>query len=309
MRTLEEAFERDRALVWGIGGSGDIVGAIPTARLLESHGVETILGGVAWEPAPDDPTIGPRPMEEIDGLDRINETVGWATESTRTADGVRFSESRVAESIDDRVILIDSSKGIDPMIEGIRAACHDLAIDLVIGTDSGGDALARGDEPGLQSPVSDAMGLITLEALELPTALGVFGFGSDGELSIDELNAGIARAAVRNGLLGAWGITRRTRTEMETVLESVKTEASRLPVEAAKGAAGRRTIRSGNRSLLLTPTSTVTFYFDPSAVAATSELVEPVRGSDDIESIVEAFEARGVTTEYGLEAERLRNEE
>lgn len=309
MRTLEEAFDRDRALVWGIGGSGDIVGAIPTARLLETHGVETVLGGVAWEPAPDDPIVGPRPMEEIDGVDRITETVGWASGKTRTVEGGYFSESRVADAIDEQVLLIDSSKGIEPMIGGLRAACEALDIDLVIGTDSGGDALARGDEPGLRSPVSDAMGLVTLEALEVPTALGVFGFGSDGELSIDELNAGIARAAARDGLLGAWGLTPRTRAEMESILESVQTEASRLPVEAAKGAAGHRTIRSGNRSLQLTPTSTVTFYFDPSVVAATSALVDPIRRSNGIEGIVEAFEAKGLTTEYKLEAERLRTVE
>jgi len=307
MHTLEEAFEYDRALVWGIGGSGDVVGAIPTARLLEAHGVEAVLGGVAWEPAPEDPIVGPRPFEGVTGLDRLTETVGWATPETTTIDGVPFSESRVADVLDDRVILIDASKGIRPMVEGIEAACERLDIDLVIGTDSGGDALARGDEPGLQSPVSDAMGLVTLEALAVETALGVFGFGSDGELTIEELNAGIARAAERDGLLGAWGLTPRIRDEMEAVLETVQTEASRLPVEAARGAIGPRDIRSGNRSLELTPTSMITFYFRPESVAESSTLVEPVRDAAGIEDIVETFVDRGLTTEYELETGRLEN--
>jgi hypothetical protein len=307
MQTLEEAFDHDRALVWGIGGSGDVVGTIPTARLLESHGVEVVLGGVAWEPAPEDPIVGPRPFEGVTGLDHVTETVGWATPETQTIDDVPFSESRVADALDERVILIDSSKGIEPMIDGLEAACEQLDLDLVVGTDSGGDALARGNEPGLQSPVSDAMGLVTLEALAVESILGVFGFGSDGELSIDELNGGIARAAERDGLLGAWGITPRIRTEMEAVLETVRTEASRLPVEAARGSLGPREIRSGNRSVELTPASTITYYFRPEAVAATSTLVDPIRDAVGIEKIVEAFADRGLTTEYDLEVGRLEN--
>ena len=309
METLEAAFECDRALVWGIGGSGDVVGAIPTARLLDDHGVQTILGGVAWEPAPADPIVGPRPFDEIEGLDRISDTVGWAGPATRTVDDTVFSESKVAETLDERVVLIDSSAGIDPMVDGLTTACDRLDVDLVIGTDSGGDALASGDEPGLRSPVSDAMGLVTLERLPVETALGVIGYGSDGELSIDELDAGISRAAERNGLLGAWGITPRIRAELEAVLRSVRTEASRLPVEAARGASGHRDIRGGNRSLRLTPASTVTFYLDPAAVAATPTVVVPVRKASDIDAIVAAFTDRGLTTEYELEAARLRDVE
>lgn len=305
MRTLEAAFDHDRALIWGIGGSGDVVGAIPTARLLETHGVETVLGGVAWEPAPEDPIVGPRPFEEILDLDPITDTVGWATADTRSIDGVRFSESKVAEVIDERVILLDSSHGSRRMIDGLNEACEVLDIDLVIGTDSGGDALAQGHEPGLQSPVSDAMGLVTLDSLDVDTALGVFGFGSDGELTIDELNENIARIARDGGLLGAWGITPRVRDEMESILSAVNTEASRLPVEAARGAAGLTEIRSGNRSLELTPTSTVTFYFDPHTVASNTPLVEPVRDAETIDAIVAAFRQRGLTTEFDLEADRL----
>lgn len=309
MRTLEDAFDRDRALVWGIGGSGDVVGAIPTARLLETHGVETVLGGVAWEPAPEDPIVGPRPFAEIHDLDPITDTVGWASPDTRSVDGIPFSESKVAEATGDRVILIDSSHGIRPMIDGLEAACEALDIDLVVGTDSGGDALARGHEPGLQSPVSDAMGLVTLDSLDVDTVLGVFGFGSDGELTIDELNENVSRVARDGGLLGAWGITPRIRDDMESVLTAVATEASRLPVEAARGAAGVRDIRSGNRSLELTPTSTVTFYFDPVTVASNTPLVEPVRGAESIDDIVAAFRRQGLTTEFDLEADRMETGE
>ena len=38
-----------KALVIGVGGGGDIVGTIPTARFLELFGISCVLGGLSWE--------------------------------------------------------------------------------------------------------------------------------------------------------------------------------------------------------------------------------------------------------------------
>ena len=56
-----------RALVLGIGGGGDVVGALAVARLCESLGTPFVLGGVAWERFAIDPHPGPRAMAEIRG--------------------------------------------------------------------------------------------------------------------------------------------------------------------------------------------------------------------------------------------------
>lgn len=308
METLEDAFEYDHALVFGIGGSGDIVGSIPTARLLERHGVETTLGGIAWEPAPRDPVVGPRRFDEIENLEPLSDTVGLATGETRIRDGIPFAETHIAAHYGEPVVLIDITHGADGMISGLEEACATTGIDVIIGTDSGGDALARGDEPGLRSPVSDALGLATLDEIDVPSCLGVFGYGSDGELTIDELEAGIARAAERGGFLGSWGLTRRVVKELQPILDAVSTEASRLPVEAAQGDIGERTIRGGEVSLTLTPSSTVTFYFEPSAVTATSELVSHVHGKPDLDAVRESFSRAGFVTEFDLERARLESQ-
>lgn len=60
MDSLEALFGFDSALVFGICGSGDIVGSIPTARVLEQHGLDVLLGGIAWEPVPKDTRPGSR---------------------------------------------------------------------------------------------------------------------------------------------------------------------------------------------------------------------------------------------------------
>ena len=47
--SLEEILRKStKAILLGIGGGGDIVGTIPTARLLEMFGIECVLGGLPW---------------------------------------------------------------------------------------------------------------------------------------------------------------------------------------------------------------------------------------------------------------------
>lgn len=308
MDTIEDAFEFDSALVFGIGGSGDVVGSVPTARLLELHGVDVLLGGIAFEPVPYDPQVGPRSLDEIEDVERVSDALALTTGGGRTVDGVRFKESIVADHYDDEVALIDVTGGAEGLHRGIEAACDALGIGGVVGVDVGSDVLARGDEPGLRSPLVDGLGLVALDALDRDACLGVYGYGSDGELTLDEIEAGIRRAAETDGLLGAWGLTRRVRRELETLLEEVETEASRLPVQAARGEFGQREIRDGDVLLRLTPPSVVTFYFDPTLIAATSEIASLLRGTESIEAAVEALDGAGISTEFDLGRERLERE-
>lgn len=305
MDSLETLFDFDSALVFGIGGSGDIVGSIPTARLLEQHGLDVVLGGIAWEPVPKDIHPGPRSFDEIDGLDRVSETVGLASDETRTQDGLEFTETIVARRYDTETALIDISHGVEAVRRGIDAAARQRDIDLVVGVDAGGDVLARGDEPGLRSPVTDGIGLVALDELETTACLGVFGYGSDGELTLEELESRFEAIASRDGLLGAWGLTRRVRDEIEDVLDRVETEASRVPVEAARGNFGQRQIRNGEVTVRLTPTSPVTFYFDPATVATTSHIAARVRGTNGLNEATTALNEMGIQTEFETERQRL----
>ena len=301
MKTIEDAFDKSRALVFGVGGCGDIVSTIPTARFLEAHGVDVILGGVAWERVVVDPQPGPRHFNEIDNIERLNETVALATDETGTHDGIEFAETNVARHYDEEVVLIDIGGGARGVATGLNDACDQLDIDLVVGTDAGGDVLAAGDEPGIKSPLTDAVMLSTLTHVEVDACLGMYGYGSDGELTLDEVTDGIARAAQRDGLLGAWGLTPRIVEELEELLDVVTTEASRLPVDVARGKLGEAVIRDGARSVELTPASTVTFYLDPEAIAATSDLDEYVSDTESFEAAQEALSAAGYDTELDLE--------
>lgn len=156
METLEILFEKERALVVGVGGCGDVVSTIPTARLLERHGVDVILGGVAWERVVVDPQPGPRHFDDIEGIEQLNDTVALATGETQTQDGIEFAETQVARHYDEEVVILDLGGGVEGVTTGLDDACAQLDVDLVVGTDAGGDVLAAGDEPGIKSPLTDA---------------------------------------------------------------------------------------------------------------------------------------------------------
>ncbi|MFB6371275.1 MAG: DUF1152 domain-containing protein [Haloarculaceae archaeon] len=299
--TLADLTAADSALVIGIGGGGDIVGAVPTARFLERHDVETWLGGLPWERPVVDPTPGPYPLDRIEGLELVSDTVGLADGETRADDGVAFAECRVADVLEERVALLDITEGPGDLAAGLETACNAMGIDCIVGVDAGGDALARGNESGIRSPIADAISVAALDATALPTAIGIFGWGSDGELTPDELDASLAEVAAADGLLGAWGLTPEVCAELDTLFEVVPTEASRLPVEAARGDLGQRRIRDGTRSLRLTAASTVTFYLATNRVARVSDPVTLVHATESLEAAHESLRAAGYITELAIE--------
>jgi hypothetical protein len=311
-RTLENIFKNSkRAILLGIGGGGDIVGTIPTAKLLENFGVENVMGGLSWERSVIDPVPGPRNFHETLNARKINDTVWYTNQKTTTSTGVRFAESWIAEFYGRETLLVDINCGAKEVVKGLLDAADKLDADLIVGIDVGGDAIAFGNEPGIMSPLADAIMTASLSELEkrMPTVMGVFGFGCDGELTMPELEKSIRKIAREGGLLGSWGITHDTLKELEKVVEIVPTEASRLPVEAAKGIFNRTTIRSGRRSVSLSVISTITFYLSPSVVF--EKISKPARTISDCRGLAEANEALhnlGLKTELDYELERLGHE-
>lgn len=299
--------ESEKALVIGIGGGGDIVGTIPTEGLLKLFNIECVLGGLAWERSVIDPVPGPRKFDEIKNCRKLHDHVWYANPSTVTEGGVMFAESGVAKVLGRETLLVDINSGPKGVAEGLVNAAEVLGADLIVGVDVGGDAISRGFEEGLASPLADSIMVAALKQIEkdIPAVLGIFGFGSDGELTFSELEQSVSEIAKNGGLLGSWGMTRSSLDTLKKLIEVVPTEASRLPVECAEGAMGERFIRSGTRKVELTPLSTMTLYFSPSVVYET--VSKSARAVADCASIDEANEALhniGLHTELDLELEK-----
>ncbi|HWP92184.1 MAG TPA: DUF1152 domain-containing protein [Thermodesulfobacteriota bacterium] len=310
-RSLESILKKSkRAIIIGIGGGGDIVGTIPTARLLDMFGIDCILGGLPWERSVFDPIPGPRVFGEIKNLRPLNDTVWFANKDTVTATGVRFAETEMAEIYEKEMLLVDITKGVVGVVKGLDKAMSELNADLLIGIDVGGDSIGFGDEKGLASPLADAIMTTSLSELsgKYDTLLGLFGYGSDGELTPDELERSLSLISREGGFLGAWGITTEILREMEMVISKIPTEASRIPVECAKGERGEKYIRSETRKVYLSTASTVTFYLSP--VVVVEKVSKPARlvlGSKSLDEANEALHSIGLFTELDLERERERS--
>src|SRR5207248_5500776 len=95
-----------RPLVIGMGGGGDVVGALATAEACRLyHGADPVLGGVTWERRVIDPRPGPRTIAEIEGGERLAGCVLAAGPDTRAGD-VLFAETHMARFLGDKVLLV-----------------------------------------------------------------------------------------------------------------------------------------------------------------------------------------------------------
>jgi hypothetical protein len=302
-----------RPLVLGIGGGGDVVGALATAEVCRLHGADPVLGGVTWERRPIDPVPGPRAEAEIEGARRLAPGVLAGSGRTRVREsGVLFAESRMAELLGEETVLVDATLGPAALADGIGAAAAELGADLIVFVDVGGDALAHGDEPGLASPLCDALLLAAAARLGggSPPVLGaIFGVGCDGELSPAEVLGRIAEVAAAGGLLGARGLTAAVAARLEQAVEAVPTEASAQALRCFRGEIGTATIRRGRRTVELSPVGALTFYFDPvAALRSAARLAAAVTDARDLDDANEILHGLGVRTELDYERDALHTD-
>jgi len=298
-----------RPLVIGMGGGGDVVGALATAEAMRIYDdAECLVGGLSWERRPIDPVPGARRVSEIAGGWEIAPGILLAGPDTRVVGrDVYFAESRMAAFLGRPTVLVDVSAGAPGVAAGLAAAAASLRRDLIVFVDVGGDVLAQGDEPGLRSPLCDALMLAAagqLAASGHAVLLGVFGPGCDSELTTDEVLARLADVAAARGMGGVRGLTEPIAERLEESLALVETEASAQAVRAFRGVSGTVYIRGGTRSLELSILAAQTWYLDvPVTISAVGRLARAVAAAASLEDANDALHELGVRTELDLERE------
>ena len=300
-----------RALVIGAGGGGDVVGALAAARFLEFCGLEFILGGLSWERNVYDPIPGPRKLSEARNVRPLHDHTWMANPESQTGTGVPFAESKMAAALKQEVLLVDINGGVKGVVEGLEAAIEELRTDLLVGLDVGGDSLAQGHEPGLRSPLADSIMLAAyaeLAARGHRTIWGMFGYGSDGELTVDEIELALSKLAAAGALFGGWSLTARIAAELEEIVKTVPTEASAIPVRCFRGAWGDGDIRRGARHVKLTPLTALTFFLSTTKLYDTlSRPAQAVRHSSSLDEANDALHAIGIHTELDYERDYYRS--
>jgi hypothetical protein len=200
----------------------------------------------------------------------------------------------MARFLGEPTVLVDPNGGPAAVGAALDAAARELGCDLVALVDVGGDVLATGEEPGLASPLCDAVLLAAAGHMQTPSVGAVFGIGCDGELTPQEVLARLAESDV----LGAWGITPEEADVLERAVAEVPTEASAMAVRCARGGFGDHPIREGRRTVPLSPLGAVTFFFRPDA-----PLARVVADAADLEEADQRLAAMGLRTEFAYERE------
>lgn len=291
----------------GMGGGGDVVGALASAELARIYDdAEPLVGGISWERRPIDPIPGPRRTDEIEGAEPLAPGILLAGPSTRARGReMYFAESRMAAFLDRPTVLVTIEDGPAAIANGLRQAVELLHRDLLVLIDVGGDVLAQGHEAGLRSPLCDAVMLAAAARLAtagVPVLLGIFGIGCDAELTVDEVLSQLAQVAAAGGLCGARGLTDAVAERLEDCVELVPTEASAQAVRAFRGVRGPVTIRGGARTLELSTIASLTFYLDAEVTLRTAgRLARAVMDATTLEQSNRALAALGVHTELDLE--------
>jgi len=283
----------------GIGGGGDVVGAAACRIAL---GVDAVVGGLTWERRVVDPLPGPRRLDELVGARMLNDAVALADGETTGPGGVRFAESRVAELTGEDVVLVDPHPAPAAIGAALSEAVRELGCDHLILLDVGGDVLAHGDEPGLGSPLADAVMLAAGTHADVPVTLAVWGAGCDGELTPTEVSERLAEVWAAGGALGTCGLSEQQAAELEPVVAAVPTEASAMALRSARGGHGRAAIREGRRHVELTPLAGLLFLLDVGAtVRSAARLADAVRDAEGLNEANSILRRLGVGTELDYE--------
>ena len=295
-----------RVLAVGIGGGGDVVGALVVAQLAAALGTPAVVGGLTWERRPVDPLPGPRRIGELTGAQTLGEHVALAGPDTTGPGGFRFAESYMARFLDEPVLLLDPSDGPAAVAAGLADAAGQLGCDLVVLTDVGGDVLAHGHEAGLGSPLADAVCLAAAPLL-IDRGVGVlgavFGAGCDGELTPDEVLERLAEVAAAGGHLGSWGPGTAELERVEAAVAQIPTEASTMALRCARGVLGSVPIRDGRRTVRLTSIGGLVFFFDPVvALGSAARCAALVAGASSLEEANGILLGHGIATELDWES-------
>jgi hypothetical protein len=268
----EQLHHATRVLCIGIGGGGDVVGALAFAEWLRAAGgPPVVVGGLTWERRPVDPLPGPRTLAEVTGARALNDVVAIAGPDTTGPGGFAFAESRMAGFLGQDTLLVDPHPGPAAVGAALAQAARQLDADLIVLLDVGGDVLAHGHEAGLASPLADSLLLAagpSAAAAGVPVVGAVFGAGCDGELLPTEVADRLQELRDAGSPVAEVELPAASLPWLREAAVAVTTEASAMAIRCASGDRGPAVIRGGRRAVELTGLGGRLCFFDVDAALA-----------------------------------------
>lgn len=289
-----------RSLLVAAGGGGDAVGAIMARRLIapDMNG-PLLIATYAWERVRVDPEPGPRPPGKFSHLRAVGPCAVEIDRYSETVPPGRSTLPRLAADTGARLFVLDAGQGAVGMRHELGVLIRELHVQRVVVVDVGGDAVARGTESELLSPLADALALAACVDLQVPVQVSVVGPGVDGELPeslvlsyLRELGASLAGT-----------IARSDSDPLSAVLRWHPTEATSIVAAASHGVRGLVELRRGSISTALTDHSAEVWLAELTAVAQHNLLISPLAHS---QSLIDAERILGRWATSELIRERQR---
>ena len=246
------------------GGGGDALAAAIVHRALRADG-PAIVATYAWDRLIVDPLPGPRAPGDFEGLDPIGRHTYAVSPTSAPRPPAGSTLPRLAADISHPLVLLDPTGGA----VGIRAQLRDLVAlhddTAVTVLDVGGDVVARGDAPGLRSPLADGLVLAACDDLPVPTDVLIAGPGLDGELPESDVLATTGTTPV---------ITLKAEhiEPFRRALDWHPSEATALLAGAARGLRGRVEVRDSGLGVDLTDRSPNVYRLELADALAANQL-------------------------------------
>ncbi|MFI6979898.1 DUF1152 domain-containing protein [Embleya sp. NPDC050154] len=237
------------------GGGGDAVAAAMIHAAEHGTDQEALILTYSWDRLLIDPRPGPRSAADFTGLETLAPGVLTFRPTSALVDPAGSSTlPRLSGEIRPAIALLDPYRGADSLTEQITAAITYTSADAIEIIDIGGDVIARGDEPGLRSPLADALTLAACANANVPTVVTVAGPGLDGELPEAEVLSRLGDPA--------FTLMPEQTTAFLPIFTWHPSEATALLSAAARGTRGICEIRDAGLPVALTDASPGVYRLD-----------------------------------------------
>lgn len=286
------------------GGGGDALAALMVAHGLFGYDVsrDVTVATFAWERKVFDPSPGPRRPRDFSGLVRMGGCNWRIAPSTRLRQGMTFLPE-IARQSGAQVYLFDPSGGAERMAAQLGELTRLTGATATVIVDAGGDILARGDEPGLRSPLADALALAAAAELDDVYVVAI-GLGLDGELTSAEWRLA-CRDAARGG--GRWKAKKRLPSDVAEGFRHYwrwhPSEVAGLACLAALGYEGEVEVRREGLAVRLDEEAAVMHAFRYDHVLQRNAIAQALHGTRSLRSAESIVRSRNGMSEIDFERE------